>query len=280
MIDWIKKNMGQIIIGAVVLLLLIPLAINYLFVIGDTYPLISVKWNAGDVLGFYGAILAATGAIVGVYLSIQQAQKNYREDIKNRVLPYIAITQLKGKTTYNAFFDSLYEEEETSNEGLDSLPAPEYKERKVNGIYFIIEEEKITSYLEMPERYSDLLLKSGTKRVKTAQGVIALKKNPYYTFPMEIENVGKGVALYLLIGFYRADDVPRHIPPIILKPGQTFYIHIFSALLKEKLSEKYTLNFTYQDIYKNKYSQIFPFEVKENFCTLDLNVEQKEISTK
>lgn len=279
MINWIKKNKTRIIISAIALFFLIPLAINYLFIIGDSYPLICVKWDAGDVLGFYGAILAAIGAIVGVYLSIQQAQKNYREDIKNQVLPYIAITQLKGRTTYNAFADSFSEEKKSSEDNLEPFPAPEYKEGKLSRIYFVIENGKIINYLEMPEKYSKLLLTNGAEWIQIAQGGSALTKTPYISMPIEIENVGKGPALYLRIGFYRADDTPGYLSPIVLKTGQTFYIHIFSALPKEKLSKKYILDFAYQDIYKNKYSQSFPFTVEENACALNLDVEQKEIST-
>lgn len=278
MIDWIQRNRGRILASIVVVFILIPLIINYLFVIGDTYPLICVKWNAGDVLGFYGAVLAAIGAIVGVYLSIQQAQKSYREDIKNQVLPYIAITQLKGRTTYNAFADNFGEDKKDSRDRFGSLPAAEYKEGKLSEIYFVIEKEKIVNYLEMPEKYSKLLLTSGAEWIETAHGVSALTKTPYISMPIEIENVGKGPALYLRIGFYPADDKPGYLSPIVLKTGQTFYIHIFSALSKEELSEKYILDFVYQDVHKNWYSQRFPFEVKENVCTLDLNVEQKEMS--
>ncbi len=250
MINWIKRNKVWIITSIIVLFVLIPLVINYLFVFGDTYPLICVKWNAGDALGFYGAILAAVGTIAGVYLSIQQAQKSYQEDIKNRILPYIAITQLKGRTTYNAFADTFSGEKKASEDGLGASSAPEYKERKLSGIYFVIEKEKIVNYLEMPEKYSELLLTNGAKWIQTPQGISSLIETPYISMPIEIENVGNGPALYLRMGFYRADDVPRYLPPIVLKTGQTFYIHIFSALPKEELGKKYILDFVYQDINK------------------------------
>lgn len=276
MLDWLKKYKIQIICGVIVFLLLIPLMINALFVIGDMYPLVRMKWDAGDVLSFYGTILATAGAICGVYFSIQQAQKNYREDIKNQVLPYIAITQLKGKTTYNAFMDSHVKEEKSIGDGLDYLPVPEYEERKLSSIYFIIDQAKIVNYLEMPPKYRQLLLQAGTEWVQAAQGLSLLTRAPYISMPLEIENIGKGPALYLRIGFYRTDDTPRYLPPIILKAGQTFYIHVFSACPKENLSKEYSLDFVYQDIYRHKYSQTFVFSIGEDSCTLDLNVEQRE----
>ncbi len=61
------------------------------------------------------------------------------------------------------------------------------------------------------------------------------------------------------MGFNSQDtDSQKFTYPLSLKPGQTFYLHIFSELKYEEIDKQYMLGFYYEDIYGNGYCQQFP----------------------
>ena len=66
----------------------IPVIINESYKANSGYMTI---WGAADALSYYGAIIAASIGVVGVYFTVYMANRNYREDARNRTLPYIAI---------------------------------------------------------------------------------------------------------------------------------------------------------------------------------------------
>lgn len=85
MIKWIKRNW----IVMVILLILIivgPLAINWLFKQKAPIEVLVAEWDASAALGYYGAVIGAAIAVYGVFLTIRYSQKNYKEDVRNRTL--------------------------------------------------------------------------------------------------------------------------------------------------------------------------------------------------
>ena len=66
----------------------IPVIINESYKANSGYMTI---WGAADVLSYYSAIIAASIGVIGVYFTVYMANRNYREDARNRTLPYIAI---------------------------------------------------------------------------------------------------------------------------------------------------------------------------------------------
>lgn len=254
---------------------IIPLCINIAFKFDSGITFLQAEWYPEDVLSFYGGILAAGLGIFGVFLSIQYAQKNYRDDIKNRVLPYLVVTQLRGRSHYNAFMDGVGHKEKTSDDQAQSQEeAPLYEEYKLTKIYYVIEQSEIKNYIDLPHQYIPILEKGGSEWEAMITGCYILQKRPYISFPIEIENVGNGPAVYARIGFNKKEDVPKYLPPIQLRPGEIFYIHIFSALPLESVYGEYTLNIIYQDIYHNRYEQNFPFIAEKQGYHMDLNEGQ------
>ena len=75
-------------LSAIILVVGVPFIINECYKKNDGYITV---WNAADLLSYYGTIVAAGIGIVGVYFTVYIANKNYRDDAKNRILPYIAI---------------------------------------------------------------------------------------------------------------------------------------------------------------------------------------------
>ena len=127
---WIKKYWVWLIV-AIVLVVSGPFVINELYKTGKGYITL---WGAAEVLSYYGMILAALGAAAGVFFSIKYSHKQYEDDRRNRVLPYITITKLKQSAKYNLF------------EIDDSQPQHDdygYREYRIENIFFIISEDKI-----------------------------------------------------------------------------------------------------------------------------------------
>lgn len=84
--------------GFLIFVVAIPIIINCLFKFSSPCELFAAEWEAGDALDFYATMLGSVATIVGVYLSIDAAQKNYHEDEINKVKPYLALTHYKSKS--------------------------------------------------------------------------------------------------------------------------------------------------------------------------------------
>ena len=270
----ISKYKRQIVIFLLVCLVLIPLAINVAFKLKAPCAFWTAEWNAGDVLSFYGTLLGSVATIIGVYMSIQYAQKSYKDDIRNQVLPFFAVTQLRGRSNYNAFLEGFDGTGPTEGNASSNTNPPLYEESKLSKIYFCLETSEIKNYIDLPPRYIELLEKSGASWAAAADGCYMLQKHPFISFPMEVENIGNGPAVYARIGFFKGGETPKYLPPVNLKVGESFYIHVFSAIPIEKTYGKYMLSIQYQDIYKNSYSQEFSFIAEEKGYCLDLEATQ------
>ena len=72
-------------IAGFILVFVVPIIINECYKANSGYL---TMWTAADMLSYYGTILAASGAVIGVFLSIQYSQKQYKEDTRHRALPY------------------------------------------------------------------------------------------------------------------------------------------------------------------------------------------------
>lgn len=81
-------------IAGFILVFVVPIIINECYKANSGYL---TMWTAADMLSYYGTILAASGAVIGVFLSIQYSQKQYKEDTRHRALPYLTINKLGRK---------------------------------------------------------------------------------------------------------------------------------------------------------------------------------------
>lgn len=121
----------------IIFVIVIPVIINSLFKCPSPVGFLAAEWTAGDMLGFYGALLASVATIIGVYLSIEYAQRNYREDEQNRVRPYLALTYIRTKSNCNLFGGS--NDSSSSNQRSEEL----YKEFRLDKVYIIISKDGI-----------------------------------------------------------------------------------------------------------------------------------------
>ena len=91
-----QKYKREICIGGslfVLFVLVIPIAINWIYEQPALIPLFAMSWEAKDVLGFYGSLLGAViGAAAAIYVlrkTIQFTVNSQREERKLAVRPYL-----------------------------------------------------------------------------------------------------------------------------------------------------------------------------------------------
>lgn len=253
-----------LVIGALAAIVGVPIIINECYKANSGYMTI---WGAADVLSYYGTIIAAAGAAIGVFASIKVATKNYKEDVRARVMPFIAVTPFERKAIVNTVALLKEKEEKTKRPAdIDNTPAVQYDEYKLSQIYFVITEHGIDAKNRLDKSQMAILEHAGNSMVSVASGVKMRQRTDFYSMPLEIENVGNGTAVNLRIGFNRVGDrnTYRFVRPMMLKQGQTVYIHIFSTADYDIVRGKYSLKFYYEEIYGNKYSQAFPVEYSKN----------------
>ncbi len=277
---WLK--IVGIIVIALILAFGIPILINESYKANCGYV---TMWSAADMLAFYGTILAAILAGIGVYISIWYSNKNYREDVRVSALPFIALTVLERKATVNA--SKLFREQvakKSAPENTESKPAVEYKEWKSEQIYFVIYSDGIKAQQKLNKDQQEILDTVGNVLSVKPDGTYKQERSDYCSIPLEIENVGNGTAVNFCADFNYADEEESHSlsTPMTLKQNQTVYIHIFSTEKPEKLHGEYVLKFFYEDLYGNRYVQQFPviFRKNENgqeIKSIRLSGEQKRI---
>lgn len=254
---WIKHNYKAVI--AVFLFVFIgPLIINILFKHTAPFGWIVAEWDASAALAYYGTIVAAVIAVFGVFWTIKYSQQNYREDVRNRTLPFVTLNMLKTKSRYQLFETR----EKTAN--IDNSEG--YQEYKLQDYYCILEKNEILYKTGLTDEQKKLLDNGGTKWVTRDNGASLIVVDNICV-PLEIENVGNGTAIRLRYGLNRK-GIPeyekRYLPIISLRTDEPILLHIFSedcSSQSENLGE-YVLSFYYQDIYSNRYRQEFPITVE------------------
>lgn len=257
---------------ALLLFVIIPLGINWLFKMPAPIELLDAEWYAQDALSFYGTLLASFCTIIGVYWSISYSQKNYREDERNRVRPYFAMTHLKSKGIQNLLLDK------SDNQALpqiEPLGKNGYEEYRLDHIFIIIKENSVDYKYELTQTQKDILATGGQKWEEIAPGVRALTSLNYISLPFEIENVGNGAALCVQVGFYSDETERKGINFFTIKPNGTVYIHIFSNAIDGKMDKDYILELVYRDILGTQYSQKYPvrFELDNNTHRIQQRVD-------
>ncbi|MCD7888399.1 MAG: hypothetical protein LUG23_00480 [Oscillospiraceae bacterium] len=277
---WLKI-VGVIVI-AIVLVFGIPILINESYKANCGYV---TMWSASDMLAFYGAILAAILAGIGVYVSIWYSNKNYREDVRARILPFITVTTLERKAATNV--SALLREQvegKSAPENVENKPNVQQEEKRLDRIYFIIDSNGIKAQSTLNKYQQTVSDLNGIASYTTTEGTDMLHRVDYFSIPLEVENVGNGTAVNLRIGFNYADDKKSHefLTPTMLNQKQTIYINIFSTENPENIHGEYLLEFFYEDIHRNKYTQQFPVTMEKDekgqeIQSIELVGEQKRI---
>lgn len=252
----------RIIIAIVLMTVMLAFIVGGPYIINECYKTGGYirNWKAADVLAYYGTIIGAVISIVGVYLTVYISNKNYRDDVRSRVLPFIAINVLNVKLS-----DSLCEE----------LGA-ERSSAMRNRLYFVIDgKNKI--------RVSDSLHEDETQNAKETEviwrkgedGTLYQRDSEYISMPFVLENIGNGAAKNLRMGLAYANNKPFFKTEIILKQNEKFYAHIFSKKAFDEIKGRYVFHVYYEDISGNQYEQIFPIKIYEENNHKYKNIDPK-----
>ena len=282
--NWITKSSKKIGIGLIVIGILIavlggPLIINWLFKRPAPVDLLDAEWESDAVLSYYGTIVASAIAVYGVFLTIRYSQKNYKEDVRNRTLPFITIDMLKTKSHITIFPEkSKSDEENTDNqEG--------YVEYKLQDYYCILDEGTIIYKTGLTKSQKALIENGGMKWVPNGNSR-ALTRVDEICVPIEIENIGNGTAVRLRYGLNRKNAEikdRKYLPVISLKTFCPILFHIFSEDCSKQSANlgDYVLSFYYEDIYSNKYQQDFDIKImygaedQSPIVSVDMSHEQR-----
>jgi len=259
---WLNEHLRMIIFLATIFLFIIPVAINCLFKIKAPIELLAAEWEAGDALSFYSTLLASVATIIGVYLSIVYAQKNYREDERNRIKPYLALTHLRSKSNAN-ILNVTYPRDEKAIDSAEIIKPPIYEEFRIEKVYVDITPTGIEFKSGLTDEQQKILATAGAVWETTASGY-ALVGKQYISLPFEVENIGNGSAIDFIIALYKKGNARRGIHIYTIKQNSSIYLHIFSECKTKDIYGEYILELQYRDIIGTEYSQKYPISFEIN----------------
>lgn len=250
---WIKWCL--LVLVMLVALVGVPIIINECYKANDGYITL---WGAADILSYYGMIIAAFVGVAGIYFTVYVSTKQYREDARNRILPFIAVNVIT-QTQPDPFLQGF-------NEDSSELQTQEDLLAKLNSwLFFSIGKKGIAVLREPPEDdlkmlvESEVLWKRGTKDEK-----LYVRDSDSICLPLEIENVGNGIAIRLCVGLNKNGNTPHYETEISLRRNEKRKIYIFSKEQFNDIKGQYLISVIYSDIAGNRYEQMFPLELATN----------------
>ena len=251
----------SLLIAVIIAVISGPAIIHIMFKVHPRISFFSAEWTAGDALGYYGILLGAIATILGVFYSIRYAQSNYRQDVVNRSLPFLTITNLLYKKA--DVFSSPTETEKTQNQAENHSPQLG-ESYKMNHFYFVIK-NGVVQLREKLNAEQELLIKTrGRKAELDERGVeFTVSTGLLYT-PLEIENVGNGAAVTFSIGIKANNNESakfRYTLPFSLNVGQKCFVYYYSENTYEDNVGDYETIFSYYDILGNGYEQRFVYSI-------------------
>lgn len=86
-IEWYKNHKVWVVIIVLTIFVFIPFITHTLFSIKAIFPFFTAKWTAGEILGYFTAILAAASSVLlGVIVVIQNDEMNKRQEERDLAL--------------------------------------------------------------------------------------------------------------------------------------------------------------------------------------------------
>lgn len=287
---FLSKYKWKLLLAFLICIVAIPFGINSLFKLTSPLNIFIAEWGAGDALSFYGVMLASATTIVGVYISMEYAQRNYRLDEANRVKPYLALTHYKSHSKSNLLSDIVASQESRDKEN-QNQDTHVYEEYKLERVYITITETTIEFKDKLSDAQLHRLKSGGFEWVNYVEGCRSLQEHPFVSMPFEAENVGNGAATNTMVAFYKKVERRRGVSLYTLKQGDSFYFHIFCDDANIVDGSEYEIALLYGDIIGNYYSQKYPVTFgrdakTKRFCTTvnlsgkqeltDMNTEEDE----
>lgn len=277
---FLSKYKWKLLLAFAIFIVAIPLGINSLFKLTSPLNIFIAEWGAGDALAFYGVMLASATTIIGVYISIEYAQRNYRIDEANRVKPYLALTHYKSHSKAN-LFSNLAPGQTEKSIGEQDQGTSEYEEYRLERVYIIIGQATIEFRDRLSDAQQQRLKSGGFEWCNQGGGCHTLQARTFVSMPFEVENVGNGAATNTMVAFYKKGEKRKGVSLYTIKQGASFYFHIFCDDANIVKGNDYIIELLYGDIIGNYYSQKYPVvfgedaETKQFCTTVDLSGKQE-----
>jgi uncharacterized membrane protein len=83
LIKWCLDHVGKIAILLTIMVLVIPILIHIMFKVPAINDFMIAKWNAGDMLSYYGSVLSFLGTIILGFIALYQNDKAEKENEKH-----------------------------------------------------------------------------------------------------------------------------------------------------------------------------------------------------
>ena len=85
----IRKHKGCSVVIAIVLIIIIPWAIDKLFDMTSPFPALSVHYKSNDILSYYGIVLGSLTTIIALIETIQHTEKMHQLDYEFKLTPVL-----------------------------------------------------------------------------------------------------------------------------------------------------------------------------------------------
>lgn len=289
----------------------IPFIINESYKLGyETEKVYSTLWEAKDLLGFYGSFLSFLGTVSLGALSLWQNQKFKIENDNNQaimqqlneyanqinkdllilteqnerrsVLPFLSFnkyrTIFKGDLLTSIL--TAPTEGETNSNDISIKDSLSRQDKIIEEINYSISLSKIQISNKLTEEQEDKIKSSFC--INKQKEKVSVRKADYLYFKICVQNCGKGAAINLYCRLYKVgnegiDYLDVYSLPFIIPIEKTFDLGIYIDF-SDKFNGKYILQFYYDDIYSNSYTQKIPLDItSEEECKISLSSAQEFI---
>lgn len=250
---FLKKYWKGIVSFFVIGVVIIPLLIHCAFKATAPWKFLVATWSSGDVLAFYGVIVGAVATVGGVYLSIQYSQQAAREDMHDKVRPFLVVTPLMVEGKVDLISELLMPKAKKIEE-----QSTYYKEYILDRVCFVLRNGKVSAHSKLTPEQEEAKRKFGRRQTENEKGEPVITAADVTTMSIVVENLGVGVANRLLIGFNKEqDDQDQMVLTVPLKVNATLTLEVYIENPQTADYGTYILRFEYQDIYENTYQQSY-----------------------
>ncbi len=251
-----RKPLPTLIILSLIFIFVIPLIINGLYQIPAPFPILHLGDSVSVVLELYGNIFSAILGIIGVFISIQYAQKQsqeeYKQSSKDNVRPYLGIELLNSHSKSSLKFFSVGDF--TSNSKSPDIKKDDfYTESLSHEHIFVLKNDSI--------QFLDRELSEEEK----------IQYSNFIHFPIKITNVGNGASPLVWIKVSHtpqlASDISEVTPvycetyPLFMPLNSSRIIRICSTDL-QMFPTTYSIRFRYTDIFQNCYEDLYSLKIE------------------
>lgn len=263
------KNFWKYAMISIITVILIPFIIDICYEVGDKLKYSYMTYyTASDILAFYGALLTGALTIIGVFLTVKHSQKGYKEDMVNRVMPFLTVNALSNSYYGDVHIDAIL------NADIENAENEKYKihETDYKSIYFIISNKIEIEYsLSELDRKSYMMSK---RKTSTGKGLAIEKSNRIYR-ALHIINSGNGPAVSLSISIRKLNEKDSEVSAVALSlhVGEKIYIAFCVNNENNIASGDYILHYSYKDIYQNKYDKIQNIAFGKDDVIIDLEIQ-------